>query len=173
MPPDNPLLGEHVLVSPHRAKRPWQGQVEEPQKADQPTYDPTCYLCPGNARTSGDKNPQYTSVHTFANDFAAVLGGPLPVDRAEGSTQTVQRHPLFQIEPVIGACDVVIFHPHHDKTLAKLGTDDILKVVEEWCSIYLVRGSQPEIQHVQIFEVGFHRYPSNKVLNVGGRIKAR
>ena len=39
----NPLLGEWVLVSPHRAKRPWQGQSEEPNNEQKPSYDETCY----------------------------------------------------------------------------------------------------------------------------------
>ncbi|MGD0580623.1 MAG: galactose-1-phosphate uridylyltransferase, partial [Bryobacteraceae bacterium] len=46
----NPLTGEWVLVSPHRTKRPWQGQVEKVPPEQRPAYDPGCYLCPGNAR---------------------------------------------------------------------------------------------------------------------------
>lgn len=142
----NPLLDEYVLVSPHRASRPWQGQVEEAQKSDKPQYDPKCYLCPGNARTSGHKNPQYTSVHTFPNDFAAVLPPPLPEVKA-GS------HPLLRIDPVDGACDVVVFHPRHDLTLARLAKEELVSVVDEWCRIYKERGSQDNIEYVQIFEV--------------------
>jgi UDPglucose--hexose-1-phosphate uridylyltransferase len=37
----NPLINEWVLVSPHRAKRPWQGQNEKSLQL--PEYDPTCY----------------------------------------------------------------------------------------------------------------------------------
>jgi UDPglucose--hexose-1-phosphate uridylyltransferase len=36
----NPLRGSWVLVSPHRTKRPWQGQKEEPSKNVLPNYDP-------------------------------------------------------------------------------------------------------------------------------------
>ena len=46
----NLLTREWVLVSPQRARRPWQGQVEKTPPENQPQYDPTCYLCPGNAR---------------------------------------------------------------------------------------------------------------------------
>ena len=53
----NPLLDEWVVVSPHRTKRPWQGQVEAPAPTTLPTYDPQCYLCPGNARAGGVTNP--------------------------------------------------------------------------------------------------------------------
>lgn len=68
----NPLNGEWVLVSPHRTARPWQGQVEEAATARQPQYDPQCYLCPGNARAGGVRNPAYTSTFVFDNDFAAL-----------------------------------------------------------------------------------------------------
>ena len=53
----NPLTREWVLVSPHRTQRPWQGQVEEETAAPQPEYDAGCYLCPGNARAGGARNP--------------------------------------------------------------------------------------------------------------------
>ncbi|KAJ2916029.1 hypothetical protein MD484_g4407, partial [Candolleomyces efflorescens] len=141
----NPLLAEYVLVSPHRAKRPWLGQVEDPQNYNTPGYDPKCFLCPSNPRTTGHKNPDYASVFTFPNDFAAVLPPPMP------ALPSVT-HPLLQIEPVVGACDVVVFHPRHDLTLARLGDVEIINVIEEWCRIYVERGNQPDIQHVQIFE---------------------
>ena len=68
----NPLRGSWVLVSPHRTKRPWQGQQEEPFKSKLPSYDPDCYLCPGNKRAQGDVNPSYDSTFVFVNDYAAV-----------------------------------------------------------------------------------------------------
>ena len=65
----NALTGEWVLVSPHRTKRPWQGKVEKPPVDDRPEYDPKCYLCPGNERIGGEKNPEYKDVYVFQNDF--------------------------------------------------------------------------------------------------------
>src|SRR5690606_39441086 len=55
----NILTGEKVLVSPHRSKRPWQGQVEDLTTDQRPAYDPACYLCPGNKRADGTVNAQY------------------------------------------------------------------------------------------------------------------
>ncbi|PJF25804.1 MAG: galactose-1-phosphate uridylyltransferase, partial [Phototrophicales bacterium] len=81
----NPLTGEYVLVSPHRTKRPWQGQVERADE-QRPRYDPTCYLCPGNVRANGEHNPAYDSTFVFTNDFAALLP-----DTPDG----VAEHPLF------------------------------------------------------------------------------
>ena len=67
----NPLLGEWVLVSPHRAKRPWQGASEEPNNEQKPSYDSTCYLCPTNTRVNGEVNPDYKGTFVFQNDFAS------------------------------------------------------------------------------------------------------
>ena len=39
----NPLTESWVLVSPHRAKRPWQGQQEKADTAPKPAHDPACY----------------------------------------------------------------------------------------------------------------------------------
>ena len=69
----NPLIGEWVLVSPHRMKRPWQGRVEEPALEQLPEYDPDCYLCPGNTRAEGKTNPEYSRTYVFENDFPALL----------------------------------------------------------------------------------------------------
>lgn len=69
----NPLTGQWILVSPHRAKRPWQGAQETPSKQVLPTHDPDCFLCAGNTRVTGDKNPDYTGTYVFTNDFAALM----------------------------------------------------------------------------------------------------
>jgi len=69
----NPLTREWILVSPHRTKRPWQGQVERPAPEWRSSYDPTCYLCPGNERAGGLVNPHYAGTFCFDNDFAALL----------------------------------------------------------------------------------------------------
>ncbi|KAI0736493.1 HIT-like domain-containing protein [Fomitopsis betulina] len=141
----NPLTGEHVLVSPHRTKRPWLGQTEPPQPANLPQYDPKCYLCPGNTRAGGGHNEEYKHTMVFENDYAAVLPPPGPAaPRAP--------HPLLTTEPVQGACDVICFHPKHDLTLARLSVPDIERIIEEWCSIYNKRGTQEGIKYVQIFE---------------------
>ncbi|KII88820.1 hypothetical protein PLICRDRAFT_639170 [Plicaturopsis crispa FD-325 SS-3] len=141
----NPLTNEHVLVSPHRMKRPWLGQTEKPQAVDLPEYDPACYLCPGNTRSGGQKNDAYEHTMLFENDFAAILPppGPLPPPAP---------HPLLATEPVQGGCDVLIFHPRHDLTLARLPLPAIERIIEEWISVYLKRSSEEIVKYVQIFE---------------------
>ena len=119
----NPLTGEWILVSPHRAKRPWQGQVERPSTERPLSYDPECYLCPGNKRITGDSNPDYQDTHIFANDFPALLK---ETPDAEGTNQ------LFRCETARGTSRVICFSPDHSKTLPLLTTTEIGKVINTW-----------------------------------------
>ncbi|MGL4754918.1 MAG: galactose-1-phosphate uridylyltransferase, partial [Aeromonadaceae bacterium] len=105
----NPLIQQWVLVSPHRAKRPWQGQQDEPDRTQRSPHDPDCFLCAGNTRVTGDKNPDYPSTFVFANDFAALM-----VDTPMAPTS---EDPLFQLESARGTSRVICFSPDHSKTL--------------------------------------------------------
>src|SRR3712207_2090173 len=120
----NPLTDEWILVSPHRATRPWQGQVEQVPAETRPAYDPTCYLCPGNTRANGEQNPQYTSTFVFENDFAALLPDTPPAQLDEGG--------LLRAESEGGICRVLCFSPRHDLTLAQMAVPDIRTVVDLW-----------------------------------------
>ena len=118
----NPLTGQYVLVSPHRTKRPWQGQVEKAHEHS-PAYDETCYLCPGNERAGGKKNPVYTDTFVFRNDFAALL---------EDTPEFKMQEDIFSLEAVKGTCRVICFSPRHDLSLAEMELAAIRKVVELW-----------------------------------------
>jgi UDPglucose--hexose-1-phosphate uridylyltransferase len=140
----NPLTGEWVLVSPHRTERPWQGQMEDEAVAAQPDYDPNCYLCPGNSRAGGVRNPAYSGTFVFDNDFAALKSGtPLERFEQEGLLRAVS-------EP--GLCRVVCFAPRHNLTIANMEAADLRQVVDTWVEQYLELGARPEINYVQIFE---------------------
>lgn len=119
----NPLTGEWVLVSPHRAKRPWQGQSEEPIVEEKPSYDPTCYLCPSNTRVNGEVNDDYTGTYVFPNDFAA-LREDTPVASSDD--------PLFKFTTEQGCSRVICFSPDHSKTLPELTDEERLAVVKCW-----------------------------------------
>jgi UDPglucose--hexose-1-phosphate uridylyltransferase len=140
----NPLTDEWIIVSPHRTKRPWQGQTEAKNREVLAEYDPECSLCPANKR-SGDKvNPNYVGVYVFDNDFAA-----LQADVPEGS-QNISG--LIVAKHERGICRVVCFSPDHSLTLSRMKVADIKNVIDEWANQYLELGSQPFIDHVQIFE---------------------
>ena len=140
----NPLRGDWVLVSPHRTERPWQGQVEMSATEQLPQYDPDCYLCPGNVRAGGRRNPTYQKTFVFDNDFAA-----LRPDFADG---TFLKGELLQAESESGRCRVVCFSPRHDLTLARMSGAEIQGVVDTWCEEFQQLGSEPRVGAVQIFE---------------------
>jgi len=140
----NPLTGEWVIVSPHRTKRPWQGQTEQPNQTVLPEYDPECYLCPGNKRAGDKHNPKYSGVFVFDNDFAA-----LQPNVPEGSLRVDD---LFVAERERGVSRVVCFSPNHSVTLSRMNVSDIRSVVDEWAHQYIELGEKPFIDHVQIFE---------------------
>lgn len=119
----NPLTGEWVLVSPHRNKRPWQGQTEAAVVDQRPAHDADCYLCAGNTRSSGAKNPDYVGTFVFDNDFPALLP-----DTPEGAAQ----EPLFRAENVRGTARVMCFSERHDLTLPEMAVPAIRAVVDTW-----------------------------------------
>ncbi|GGZ01843.1 UDP-glucose--hexose-1-phosphate uridylyltransferase [Pseudoduganella plicata] len=138
----NPLTGEWVLVSPHRAKRPWQGQQEAPDNSARPSHDPSCYLCAGNTRVNGEKNPEYTGTFVFENDFAA-----LKPDTPEAAPDA---DPLFQTMSVRGTSRVICFSPDHSATLPQLSAEAIEQVVDTWCEQAADLGRT--YRWVQVFE---------------------
>lgn len=153
----NPLTREWILVSPHRAKRPWQGQVEKTAPPTLPAYDPTCYLCPGNERAGGIHNPQYSGTFVFDNDFAALLPD------VEGSTFNVEEEPdlqqsnlqpstLFKALPESGVCKVICFSPRHDLTIPQMSLDEAESVIDTWTEETAELFKRPEIAYVQVFE---------------------
>ncbi len=142
----NPLKREWVLVSPHRTERPWQGQVEKQSVAQQLEYDRQCYLCPGNERAGGMRNPKYESTFVFENDFAA-----LKPDVPPGSLDIDEKGIIVaQAEP--GICRVVCFSPRHDLTMAQMTLAEIRTVIDTWVEQYQQLGALPGVNHVQIFE---------------------
>ncbi len=142
----NPLTRDWVLVSPHRTERPWQGQLEKQDTSKQLQYDPTCYLCPGNERAGGMRNPGYQSTYVFENDFAA-LKPDVPTIVAD-----VNEKGLIVAAAERGVCRVVCFSPRHDLTIAQMPVQAIRAVVDTWADQYQQLGDLPWINHVQIFE---------------------
>jgi len=140
----NPLTEEWVLVSPHRTERPWQGQVESAPAEVVPSYDPNCYLCPGNARAGGARNPPYTETFVFDNDFAALKPATRAGEIDEGG--------LLVAKSEAGRCRVVCFSPRHDLTMARMSVPELRRVVDTWVSEFSALASDPRIRSVQIFE---------------------
>ena len=141
----NLLTREWVLVSPHRAKRPWLGQVEKKPAQSLPQYDPTCYLCPGNERAGGVRNPPYTGTFVFDNDFAALLPETSAKMLRDDSS-------LLVSELERGICRVICFSPRHNLTLPELDLAAIENVLDTWSRQSAELGERDFIHYVQVFE---------------------
>lgn len=120
----NPLTGQWILVSPHRAKRPWQGQQESVDQIKRPAHDPECFLCAGNTRITGDTNPDYQQTYVFTNDFSALM---------PDTPEAIElQDPLIRCQSARGTSRVICFSPDHSKTLPELPLDDIEKIIQTW-----------------------------------------
>lgn len=140
----NPLTGEWVLVSPHRTQRPWKGAIEPQTPEKLLSYDPSCYLCPGNKRISGQINPKYTSTFVFTNDHAALLPHV-------GHGKMIEDD-LFMSEQESGTSRVICYSPSHALTMAKFSVNQIEQIIATWKREYEEIGADPDINYVQIFE---------------------
>jgi UDPglucose--hexose-1-phosphate uridylyltransferase len=140
----NRLTGEWVIVSAQRANRPWQGQMESTGETAPKQYDPECYLCPGNARAGGQRNPDYKSTFVFENDFPALVPG--------NNAQHTDGRDLFIARSEAGICKVVCFSPRHDLSLSQMELSAVAKVVDTWCDQDRALSAFPFVRHVQIFE---------------------
>ena len=138
----NILTGEWVLVSPHRAERPWQGRKEKSPELKDFDYDPGCYLCPTNQRAGDFVTPNYKGVFVFENDFPAILKNEAK-DTEKG---------FLKAQRETGICKVICFSENHWHTLPIMPLQAIENVIEVWQKEYKTLGSQTQINYVQIFE---------------------
>jgi len=142
----NPLTGEWILVSPHRTKRPWQGQTEAAHAPEGLEHDPNCYLCPENERAGGLSNPDYADTFVFDNDFSALLPETPDAGITEGPNG------MIKAETEKGLCRVICFSPKHNLTIPRMTPEDIKKVIDVWAAQYADLGNRDYINYVQIFE---------------------
>ena len=140
----NPLTGEWILVSPHRARRPWQGKIEHSSAPRLAPYDPSCYLCPGNRRAGGAVNPKYEGTFVFDNDFSALL--------PQTSPEALEESGLIVAAGEQGICRVMCFSPRHDVTMAEMDDQQILNVIDVWADEFTSLSERPYVGFVQIFE---------------------
>src|SRR5215471_12765373 len=140
----NPLLREWVLVSPQRTERPWHGKEEKPPVAPAVSYEPNCYLCPGNKRAGGKQTPQYSRTYVFDNDFPALLPDPTPLQFGQDG--------LLMAQTDRGLCRVLCFSPRHDLTIPRMSARELRGVVDAWTEQFSAPAQISWIRHVEIFE---------------------
>ena len=137
----DPLTDEWVLVSAERTRRPWQGRRDHHPVPDLPSYDPGCYLCPGNTRANGEANPPYATTFVFTNDFAAL--------RPDSSTVAFQDG-LLRAEGEQGTCRVVCFSPRHDLAMGRMAPAAVRDIIDLWAAHTVELGAR--YRWVQVFE---------------------
>jgi UDPglucose--hexose-1-phosphate uridylyltransferase len=140
----HPLREEWVIVAAHRQSRPWSGAEVGAREAAPPPYDPTCYLCPGNARVSGRANPKYASTFVFDNDHPCV-GADAPRTLAPAAG-------IYQNGPATGVARVVCYSPRHDVTLAELDVTGVDTLLATWQAQMRELAAHPDVRFVLIFE---------------------
>lgn len=140
----NPLTDEWVLVSPQRSERPWLGQVEKLSPPSLSRYEPDCYLCPGNERAGGVRNPRYEGTFVFDNDFPVLL--------QDSPSGMQQENGLLRSASERGVCRVICFSPRHDVTLAEMSLPELGRVVDAWIDQTSTLGVLDFVNYVHIFE---------------------
>jgi len=140
----NPLREEWVVYAAHRNNRPWNGAP--PAGSSEKTFDPSCHLCPGNRRVSGQTNPGYSGVHVFANDHP-VLGEDAPavkpVDFAFAG---------YECAPAYGLSRVICYHPDHHMSIAEMTAEEVNEVFRVFRQQTKEMLLHPRIKSVLIFE---------------------
>jgi UDPglucose--hexose-1-phosphate uridylyltransferase len=140
----HPLREEWIIVAAHRRDRPWSGETVGKAAPAPLQYDPGCYLCPGNARVSGRRNPPYERVHVFDNDHPCVGPDAPAVSSSPADT--------FRRRDARGLARVVCYSPRHDLSLAELPVDDVAHLFGVLQEQMRELRERPEVNHVLMFE---------------------
>jgi UDPglucose--hexose-1-phosphate uridylyltransferase len=145
----HPLLEQWVTITSHRGARPWKGSVANVANAANKdpviaaSYDPDCYLCPGNTRISGEINPDYEEIFVFDNDHPSFdIQAPEPRPSA-----------LFYKSSIAsGVCRVMCYDRHHQTALGQLPVQQIEAIVASWIQQSRLLYQDKQIKTVFIFE---------------------
>lgn len=125
----NPLLQEWVAIAAHR-----QGRPQMPKD--------WCPFCPGSGSV-----PDNYDVHIYPNDFATFSYPSIDPDTVIDADNT-----LYRVAKAQGKCDVVLYHPDHNTSLAQLSVEHIGKLVKLWQQRFTELRAIAEIKYIFIFE---------------------
>lgn len=139
----HPLLQQWVLIAANTQQRPVSQGERQATQESQLSHDTACYLCPGNTRSSGKSNPDYSTVFVFDNDFPSL----------SPNAPDIQRQELFeQVEHLKGHCRVICYHPQHNIHLADTGTKHLSEVFRHLQYQFNELANNEGIEHVLLFE---------------------
>jgi UDPglucose--hexose-1-phosphate uridylyltransferase len=129
----NPLLGEWVATATQRQDRTFL-----------PPED-YCPLCPSKDGGFPTEVPESSyDIAVFENRFPSLRENP--------ETPTVKSSDLYPVRPSRGICEVVLYSPNHNSTLAHETVEQIYKLVRVWTDRFRELASLEFIKYVFIFE---------------------
>jgi len=141
----HPLREEWIVYSAHRNSRPWQGAgLVKPTNVQ--SYDPHCYLCPGNPRVNGKINPSYSDIFIFENDL------PVVGKNAPEVSQSVYGNELYKKKRALGIAKVICYDPRHHVTLSQISLANVVNVFEAFQEEMIAFEKDPAIRFALIFE---------------------
>ncbi|MDI6857282.1 MAG: galactose-1-phosphate uridylyltransferase [Dehalococcoidia bacterium] len=124
----DPLRGEWVVTATHR--------MERPQMPDE-----WCPFCPGSGLVPDDYD-----VYLYSNDFPSFASPPPPMSVSPGPGS------VWDARPSWGACDVVLYHPDHDRDFLDIDMGHLVKLAALWQKRYLELFQNKRVKYVLIFE---------------------
>ena len=129
----NPLLGEWTVTATHRQDRTF---------FPPPGYCPLCPTAPGGFPTEVPE-PTYDIV-VFENKFPSLhLNPPAPA---------VEASELYPVRPAQGVCEVVVYTPEHNSSLAQQPVSQIYKLMRVWQDRFNDLNDHDFVKYVFIFE---------------------
>lgn len=129
----HPFLEEWVITATHRQDRTFLPPKD---------YCPLCPTKPGGFPTEIPRSSYDIAV--FENKFPSLqTPAPLP---SVGDT------PISPVAPAVGRCEVIVYSPNHQETLAQMPVARIRNLISVWQDRYLELGKRNDIQYILIFE---------------------
>lgn len=129
----NPLYGEWTVTATHRQDRTF---------FPPPGYCPLCPTAPGGFPTEVAE-PNYDIV-VFENKFPSLQINPPAPD--------VEETELYPVRPAQGVCEVVVYTPEHDSSLAAQPVAQIYKLLQVWQDRFRDLNAHDFVKYVFIFE---------------------
>lgn len=129
----NRQRGEWIVTATHRMDRTFLPPRD---------YCPLCPTEPGGFETEIPR--QHFEVAVFENRFPSFHRHP-PQPSIENSCS-------FPVAPAAGICEVVVYTPRHQGSIASLTNDQLCLLIRVWRDRYLSLAEKSAIEYVLIFE---------------------
>lgn len=129
----NAFLREWLITATHRQDRTFLPPVD---------YCPLCPTRSGHAATEIDR----------ADFEIAVFENRFPSLRLSPDDPSVDGSDLAPVRRSFGACEVVVYTPRHDASLADATTEHIERLIAVWAHRTLELGALEGVEYVFVFE---------------------